>query len=180
MKYYTKKGDKGNTLLIDGKRYPKHHIKVEALGTIDELMCHIGLVRDHLDDEKEGQDMLTIQLWLAACIAYLLGDEKAMKKASITEESVYFLEKQMDKMDQILPKIKSFIIPGGHSAVSVCHIARTVCRRAERRVSELHEAEEINDLVLKFLNRLSDYLFAMARKMAFDKNINEIYSKDYL
>ncbi len=180
MKYYTKKGDKGSTILIDGKSYPKHHIKVEALGTIDELMSYTGLIRDYINDKQINDDLLKIQRWLASCIEYLLGDEKIVKKELLTASTIKFLEEEIDRMDIDLPRIKDFVIPGGHPTISFCHIARTVCRRAERRTSELIENEKIDIIVLKFLNRLSDYLFVLSRKVSSDLNINEILKNDYL
>lgn len=176
MKIYTKTGDKGTTSLLGGKRVSKADERINAYGTVDELNSYIGLVRDQevnlprLEVLKEIQDRLfTIGSLLAADPAY-----NKKKVPDLYEEDVEFLEKEIDKMNEHLSPMKSFILPGGHQSVSFCHIARCVCRRAERLVISLSEHDEVNGLIVKYLNRLSDYLFVLCRQMSKDLNAEEI------
>lgn len=176
FKIYTKTGDKGQTSLIGGTRVPKYHPRIEAYGTVDELNSYIGLVRDlNISTEiksllLEVQDRLfTIESQLA------LDPEKTLNRPlpEIYEKDVLRLETAIDNMNEELPALSSFILPGGHVIVSHCHIARCICRRAERiaiRLSELHPVDFLN---IKYLNRLSDYLFVLARKLAKDLNAPE-------
>lgn len=183
MKIYTKTGDKGTTALFGGSRVSKHHIRIESYGTIDELNSHIGLIRDQ-DVHQNYKDTLTaIQKSLFTVGAILATDpEKAILKngkerlniPKISSENIQFLEQEMDIMNESLPPMTHFILPGGHQTVSFCHIARCVCRRAERLAVNLHEIEEIDLKVLEYLNRLSDYLFVLARKLSYDLQANEI------
>jgi cob(I)alamin adenosyltransferase len=176
MKIYTKTGDKGQTSLIGGTRVPKHHIRIEAYGTVDELNSHLGLIRDQHIDQHSKEILIEIQDRLFTIGSSLASDpEKSrMKIPDLKEEDITLLELQMDKMNETLPEMRSFVLPGGHSTVSYCHISRCVCRRAERLVIHLSEQDYVNDLVIKYLNRLSDYLFVLSRKFTFDLNAEEI------
>lgn len=165
MKVYTKTGDKGQTSLIGGTRVGKNHIRIEAYGTVDELNSYIGLLRDQ-DVEKEVVNvLLEIQDRLFTIGSSLASDPERskMKIPDLLETDVEFLEKEIDKMNEQLPEMRSFVLPGGHQSVSFCHIARCVCRRAERITIELSKNEFVAELVVIYLNRLSDYLFVLSR-----------------
>jgi cob(I)alamin adenosyltransferase len=176
FKVYTKTGDKGETSLIGGTRVPKHHIRIESYGTVDELNSYIGLIRDQNINEQSKTILIEIQDRLFTIGSSLASDpEKSkMKIPDLKEEDILFLEKEIDKMDESLPEMKSFVLPGGHTTVSFCHIARCVCRRAERLTIQLSENDYVNELVIKYLNRLSDYLFVLSRKLSQDLNASEI------
>ncbi len=183
MKIYTKTGDKGTTALFGGTRVPKHHIRIESYGTVDELNSHIGLVRDQAIDVKTKEILTHIQDKLFTVGAILATDpEKATLKSGkerlnipkIEDEDVFLLEKEIDAMNNELPPMTHFVLPGGHTTVSYCHIARCVCRRAERLATLLNENEPIDEMVLMYLNRLSDYLFVLARKLSKDVQAEEI------
>lgn len=183
MKIYTKTGDKGTTALFGGTRVPKHHIRIESYGTVDELNSHLGLLRDQDTDKKTKEFLTEIQDRLFTLGAILATDpEKATLKngkerlniPKISDEDVEKLEKQIDKMNEDLPEMTHFILPGGHQSVSFCHIARCVCRRAERLSSALYDIEAFDDRVLIYLNRLSDYLFVLARKLSKQLKAEEI------
>ena len=175
MKIYTKTGDKGQTSLIGGTRVPKHHIRIEAYGTIDELNSHIGLICDQPLDEHSLAVLTEIQDRLFTIGSSLASDpdKSRMKIPDLKNEDITLLEKEMDKMNEQLPELRSFILPGGHSTVSFCHIARCVCRRAERNVIHLSETNFVADLVIIYLNRLSDYLFVLSRKLSHDLKVKE-------
>lgn len=170
MKVYTKTGDKGETSLIGGTRVAKHHIRIEAYGTVDELNSWIGLIRDQAIDGGHVKVLLEVQDRLFTIGSSLASDpEKSkMKIPDLKEDDITLLEKQIDLMMARLPEMKSFVLPGGHTTVSYCHIARCICRRAERCVIHLAEAHFVADLVVKYLNRLSDYLFVLSRDVAHD------------
>lgn len=176
FKIYTKTGDKGQTSLIGGTRVPKHHIRIEAYGTVDELNSYIGLIRDQQIDEQTKTLLIEIQDRLFTIGSSLASDpdKSKMKIPDLKEEDVTLLEQEMDKMNEILPEMRSFVLPGGHTTVSFCHIARCVCRRAERLTIHLSEESYVADLVIKYLNRLSDYLFVLSRKLSQDLNAREI------
>lgn len=183
MKIYTKTGDKGTTALFGGTRVPKHHIRIDSYGTVDELNSWIGLLRDQEISESTGAVLMEIQDRLFTVGAILATDpKKAVLKSGkerlaipkISEEDILLLENEIDAMNESLPPMTHFILPGGHQAVSFCHITRCVCRRAERMSTELHEIEPFDPLVLKYLNRLSDYLFVLARKLSNDLKAKEI------
>jgi cob(I)alamin adenosyltransferase len=176
FKIYTKTGDKGQTSLIGGTRVPKHHIRIETYGTVDELNSHIGLIRDQQIDEHSKQLLIEIQDRLFTIGSSLASDpEKSkMKIPDLKEEDITLLEQEMDKMNEALPEMRSFVLPGGHTTVSFCHLARCVCRRAERLTIHLSESSYVNELVIKYLNRLSDYLFVLSRKLSQDLNAHEI------
>ena len=183
MKIYTKTGDKGTTSLFGGTRVPKHHIRIESYGTVDELNSHIGLLRDQ-DTDKETKDFLIeIQDRLFTIGSILATDPEKEKLKNgkdrlnipkVSEEDIEKLEKAMDRMNEELPEMTHFVLPGGHQSVSFCHIARCVCRRAERLSSALYDIEAFDDRVLIYLNRLSDYLFVLARKLSKQLQAEEI------
>lgn len=170
FKIYTKTGDLGKTSLIGGKKVPKSHIRIEAYGTVDELNSHIGLIGDLITDPRTKEMLREIQDRLFTIGSTLATDPEKdikMKLPDLHEEDITLLELEIDKMSDELPEMKSFILPGGHSTVSSIHIARCVCRRAERLC--VHMAEEgmaVEPLVIKYLNRLSDYLFMLSRYSA--------------
>jgi cob(I)alamin adenosyltransferase len=176
MKIYTKTGDKGQTSLLGGSRVPKHHLRIESYGTIDELNSHIGLLRDQAINAMHIEVLLEIQDRLFTIGSYLASEpqKSKVKIPLLNEEDVVFLEKQIDELNEALPPMRSFILPGGHTTVSFCHIARCVCRRAERLVVHLSETETVSDTILRYLNRLSDYLFVLARKLSEELKASEI------
>ncbi|HWY10331.1 MAG TPA: cob(I)yrinic acid a,c-diamide adenosyltransferase [Bacteroidia bacterium] len=176
MKIYTKTGDKGQTSLIGGTRLPKHHIRIEAYGTVDELNSFVGLVRDSISEKELFDLLIEIQDRLFTIGSSLAADpeKNKMQLPKLNESDVVLLEKAIDKMNETLPEMKSFVLPGGHPTVSHCHIARCVCRRAERAVLKLSENEKVDELIYKYLNRLSDYLFVLSRKLTQDLKANEI------
>lgn len=183
MKIYTKTGDDGTTGLIGGTRVKKHHIRIESYGTVDELNSWLGLIRDQDIDVRSKEALCTIQKKLFTTGAILATDPEKEAKASkkkrskipeITSADIEFLEQEIDDMDASLPQMTHFILPGGHTSVSYCHIARTVCRRAERMSTLLYENKAFDDRVLRYINRLSDYLFVLARKLSHDLGAEEI------
>ena len=155
---------------------PKSSVRIEAYGTVDELNSSLGLVRDCISDEHSREILFGIQNLLFTIGSHLAADplKSHMQLPSFSEADVALLEKEMDRMNEELPELMHFILPGGHPSVSQCHIARTVCRRAERRVVELAEGEEAEPLIVKYLNRLSDYLFVLSRKIAKDNGSEEL------
>lgn len=175
MKIYTKTGDQGTTSLFGGKRVSKAYLRIDAYGTVDELNSWVGLLRDQEVNRTRQEILLNIQdklFTLGSMLATEPGNTK-VKIPALKEEFIHLLELEIDAMDTSLPPLKSFILPGGHPSVSFCHVARTVCRRAERLVIGLHESEPVNPLIIPYLNRLSDYLFVLSRKVAHDLNILE-------
>ncbi len=183
MKIYTKTGDQGTTALFGGTRVPKHHLRIESYGTVDELNSYIGLVKDQAVDTVTKESLIKIQndlFTLGAMLATppeketLKSGKERLNIPKVTTSSIQFLEDQIDQMNTQLPQMTHFILPGGHTTVSFCHIARCVCRRAERLSVSLHEEEAINPDVLKYLNRLSDYLFVLARKLSQDLSAQEV------
>lgn len=175
FKIYTKTGDKGQTSLYGGRRLPKSHIRIDAYGTVDELNSYIGLIRDQLDDENLRSLLKNIQDRLFTIGANLASDpEKEMKVPDILMSDVEILEKAIDEMNETLPDLKNFILPGGHTTVSYCHVARCVCRRAERIIVALQQVEPVEEIVLIYINRLSDYLFVLARKLSMDLGAEEV------
>ncbi len=183
MKIYTKTGDKGTTALFGGTRVSKHDIRIESYGTLDELNSHIGLLRDQEIDLNSKKQLITIQEKLFVIGAILATDpEKAILKNGkerldikrINDFDIALLETEMDIMDEQLPPMTHFVLPGGHQTVSFCHIARSVCRRAERLATALYQEVPFEDNALKYLNRLSDYLFVMARFLSNQLQAKEI------
>ncbi|MGY8911214.1 MAG: cob(I)yrinic acid a,c-diamide adenosyltransferase, partial [Flavobacteriales bacterium] len=175
MKIYTKTGDNGTTALFGGSRVKKYNLRIESYGTVDELNSYIGLIKDQ-DISTDSKDaLLKVQnelFTLGAMLATppeketLKSGKERLNIPKIDNNSILFLENEIDKMDEVLPQMTHFILPGGHQAVSFCHVARCVCRRAERLSVELNNNEPINEDILKYLNRLSDYLFVLARKLS--------------
>jgi len=183
MKIYTKTGDKGETSLFGGNRVPKYHLRIEAYGTVDELNSYIGLIRDQQIDSHSNQILIAIQNELFTLGAMLATppEKKVLKSGKerlnidkVTSNSISLLENEIDIMNEKLPQMTHFVLPGGHTTVSFCHIARCVCRRAERITTQLSHESTIDDEILIYLNRLSDYLFVLARKLSSDNNAKEI------
>jgi cob(I)alamin adenosyltransferase len=176
MKIYTKSGDQGETSLFGGERVKKHHLSIQAYGTIDELNSWCGLVKDHLFSSNQKQQLLSIQDTLFVIGSHLAsnGDEKLISKLPLVSESaISFLENSIDEMDEDLPQMKNFILPGGHFLSSYCHLSRCVCRRAERLIIELNESLSVNPIIVKYLNRLSDYFFTLSRHVLLQNDIKE-------
>jgi cob(I)alamin adenosyltransferase len=176
MKIYTKTGDKGSTSLLGGTRVSKGHERINAYGTIDELNSFLGLVSDLDPDEKRVNLIREIQTRLFTIGSSLAAETDRAKdfKPDLEEDDITVLEEAIDEMNESLPVMKNFILPGGHQLVSFSHVARTVCRRAERLIITLATTEEIEEIVIRYLNRLSDYLFVLARKQGYDLKVNEI------
>jgi cob(I)alamin adenosyltransferase len=176
MKIYTKTGDKGETSLIGGTRVPKFHERIEAYGTIDELISYIGLIRDQKVDEHTHKVLIEIQDRLMTCASIIATDCEncKVKIPELFSTDIEFLEKEIDAMEKNLEPLKSFILPGGHTTVSYCHIARNVCRRAERYSLKVKTQFKNSEKVIQYLNRLSDFLFVLSRKLSVDLKANEI------
>ena len=183
MKIYTKTGDKGTTALFGGTRVPKDHIRIESYGTVDELNSYIGLIRDQEMNPHYKNILIEIQDRLFTVGAILAtppekevkkNGELRLKKLGITESDIELLENEIDTMENELPAMTHFVLPGGHTTVSYCHIARCVCRRAERLAVHLDHNEPVAEIVIKYLNRLSDYLFVLARKLTIDLKAEEL------
>lgn len=177
MQIYTRTGDDGTTGLIGGSRIKKYDIRLEAYGTVDELNSYIGVIRSLQNDEHADQVLQKIQNKLFVIGAHLATDESAgmlKKQLPWGEADVVMLENEMDQLFTILPKLNNFILPGGCQASAFCHVARTVCRRAERRIVELAENIDVDANLIKYINRLSDYLFVLSRKVSFDQKVPEI------
>ena len=176
FKIYTKTGDAGTTSLWGGARVPKHHIRIESYGTVDELNSHLGIVADMLQTPDLQTFIRQIQsrLFTLGAILATLPNKQNLQTPDLYPRDVEQLEQAIDALESELPPLKNFILPGGHPAVSHCHVARCVCRRAERLAVALHELEPIVPLVMQYLNRLSDYLFVLSRKMAKDLGVEEI------
>ena len=176
MKIYTKTGDKGSTALFGGKRVSKSDLRIEAYGTVDELNSWLGLLRDQKVNSKRKKILVAIQdrlFTMGSMLATVPGNTK-VKIPVLAAEDIDFLEKQIDEMETKLEPMKSFVLPGGHQSVSFGHVARTVCRRAERFVIALDEKEKVDPLTVQYLNRLSDYLFVLSRIMARELKVKEM------
>ncbi len=175
MKIYTKTGDEGYTALFGGKRVSKADLRISTYGTIDELNSYVGLLRDQEVNKNKVEELVEIQdrlFTIGSILATEPGNTK-VKIPSLQESDVTFLENKMDAMDAVLEPMRFFVLPGGHASISFGHVARTVCRRAERLVIELDAHEKVDALVLKYLNRLSDYLFVLCRIMTKELNVAE-------
>lgn len=175
MKIYTKTGDTGTTALIGGTRVPKFDIRVEAYGTIDELSAHIGLIRSQNIDSQIIETLNLIQVKLMTISAIIASDKTIKKLPQISDADIQILETEIDKYSSEIEPLKYFILPGGHSIPAFCHIARTVCRRAERVILQLNAENPLPCEVLIYMNRLSDFLFILARKMHKDLDIQEFF-----
>jgi cob(I)alamin adenosyltransferase len=176
-KIYTKTGDKGETSLIGGARVPKFHDRIEAYGTLDELNSFIGYLRDQLTDMHLRDVLLRVQENLFTAESLLATDPGKVINRSLpqlSEEDVNGLEYEIDAMNLHLPDLKSFILPGGHPLVSLSHVCRTICRRSERIIIKLASEKPVDEILIKYINRLSDYLFVLAREIAFNQNIADL------
>ncbi|WP_111707888.1 cob(I)yrinic acid a,c-diamide adenosyltransferase [Lutibacter citreus] len=183
MKIYTKTGDKGKTSLFGGTRVPKYNLRIEAYGTVDELNSYLGLIRDQKIDQNSIETIIKIQnelFALGAMLAtspekeFLKNGKERLKIYKTDNTSVELLESEIDKMNENLPPMTNFVLPGGHTTVSFCHISRCICRRAERITTQLADESTIDTQILVYLNRLSDYLFVLARKLTIDNKAQEI------
>ena len=183
MKIYTKTGDTGTTALFGGTRVPKDHIRIESYGTVDELNSHIGLIRDQEFNAHYKNILIEIQdrlFTVGAILAtppekeVLKNGQKRLQNLGIIESDIELLEKEIDTMEDSLPQMTHFVLPGGHTTVSYCHIARCVCRRAERLVVLLNDSEKVDESIVTYLNRLSDYLFVLARMLSKETDAEEI------
>lgn len=175
FRIYTKTGDQGETALFGGRRVAKSHLRVDAYGTVDELNSFVGWLRDSIDNQHIISVLVQVQHRLFTVGAVLASDpEKHPPTPDLKQEDIALLEKEMDAMDATLPPLKNFILPGGHTSVSVCHVCRTVCRRAERLAVALHQSDPVDSLVLQYLNRLSDYFFMLARQLGQDLGAKEV------
>ncbi|MFI5162452.1 MAG: cob(I)yrinic acid a,c-diamide adenosyltransferase [Sphingobacteriales bacterium] len=175
MKIYTKTGDKGYTSLIGGTRVPKFHLRIESYGTVDELNSYIGMIRDQEISAHDKDLLKEIQDRLFTIGSSLAADPVKSKMVipDLNIEDIGLLEKEMDTINEQLPELRHFILPGGNNAISFCHIARCVCRRAERLAVHLSTESNVDEKVTVYLNRLSDYLFVLARKIGHDQKIDE-------
>lgn len=178
FKIYTKTGDKGDTSLIGGVRVPKSHIRIESYGTVDELNSYLGMVNDMCAHREISESITEIQdrlFTIGSALATNPDKEVKMKLPDLHDTDVTWLEQEIDKMNEVLPEMRSFILPGGNLASSTCHVARCICRRAERICVSMHEQNEhIPALIIQYLNRLSDYLFVLARYISHLHNAPEI------
>lgn len=183
MKVYTKTGDNGTTALFGGTRVPKDHMRIESYGTVDELNSQIGLVRDQQMNQHYKDILIEVQdrLFTIGAILATPPDKEVMKngelrlkKLGIEESDIELLENEIDQMESELPQMTHFVLPGGHTTVSYCHIARCICRRAERLAVHLSHNEPVAEIAIKYLNRLSDYLFVLARKLTSDLKAEEV------
>ncbi|MDO4164870.1 MAG: cob(I)yrinic acid a,c-diamide adenosyltransferase [Bacteroides sp.] len=175
---YTRTGDKGTTSLVGGTRVSKTHARLEAYGTVDELNADLGLLVTYLQDEHDCQFVQQIQNCLFVVGSHLATDQTqtTLKAVSVIHpEEVAAIEGEIDRIDSLLPALSAFVLPGGSRGAAVCHVCRTVCRRAERRILTLAEQVEISPELLSYVNRLSDYLFVLSRKMNLDEKKDEIF-----
>jgi cob(I)alamin adenosyltransferase len=176
MKIYTKTGDNGTTSLVGGTRLSKAHIRIEAYGTVDELNAYLGLLRDQPVNAPRRELLKEIQDRLFTIGSHLASESDQTRKRlpDLHEADIELLEKEMDQLDAQLPPLRAFVLPGGHASVSFGHVARTVCRRAERAVIHLHEQEPVEEIIIRYLNRLSDYLFMLCRGMTQELGVEEV------
>ena len=180
FKLYTKTGDDGTTGLLSGKRVSKHHVRVKAYGTVDELNAWVGMIRNYELDANIQNTLIKIQRELMT-VASQLADDTSIEVSKlvnlldpINDDDINYLENQIDLINLELPELKNFVIPGGHVIVSYTHLARCTCRRAERFVTELSESENVPEIIIAYINRLSDFLFILSRKLAKDFEVEEI------
>ena len=180
MKIYTKNGDRGKTSLIGGRKVSKHDLQVEAYGSIDELNSFMGLLKDYSKNDEINQVLFKVQLKLFT-IGSILAQENTSKNSAILEKlnisakDTNFIELQIDKLEKKLPKLSKFIIPGGHKLVSYCHVSRSICRRAERKITKLSDSVKLDSNILPYINRLSDFLFVLSRYFSNELDIKETY-----
>jgi ATP:cob(I)alamin adenosyltransferase len=174
---YTGTGDSGKTSLVGGKRVSKTDVRIESYGTVDELNSYIGLLMTELKDEADIKFLEFVQHKLFTIGSYLATDQKNTElriESKVTEESITRIEREIDRIDDMLPRMKNFVLPGGCRSAGLSHICRTVCRRAERRIYAVAEVSDIEEFVLIFVNRLSDYMFVLGRKECIVNNGKEI------
>lgn len=174
---YTKTGDLGQTSLIGGTRVSKSDLRLDAYGTVDELNSHIGMIRSYEMDSKDEDFIVFLQKKLFSAAGNLATDKNvvATKKATtISKMDIEYIESEIDRLDSLLPELSHFILPGGNPQISACHIARTVTRRCERAIVRLSENEAVEEQIVTFFNRVSDYLFVLGRKLAQDNNFEEL------
>lgn len=180
MKIYTKNGDRGKTSLIGGRKVSKHDLQVEAYGSIDELNSFMGLLKDYSKNDEINQVLFKVQLKLFT-IGSILAQENTstnsaiLEKLNISAKDTNFIELQIDKLEKKLPKLSKFIIPGGHKLVSYCHVSRSICRRAERKITKLSDSVKLDSNILPYINRLSDFLFVLSRYFSNELDIKETY-----
>jgi cob(I)alamin adenosyltransferase len=173
MKVYTRTGDDGTTSLFSGKRVPKHHLRIKSYGTIDELNSWVGMIRDQADKATQ-EELIVIQNNLMTIGSQLANDKDELSIIKIDNSHVSDLENSIDRITEKLPPLKNFVIPGGHPLISNTHLARCVCRRAERYITELKELTVVESEIMFYINRLSDYFFTLARKFSHDLGVKEI------
>lgn len=175
MKIYTKGGDKGQTSLLGGSRVPKYHARIESYGTVDELNSFLGLLRDQEINSDIKSFIIDIQNNLMIISGILAAESENFVHSlpKLEEESITMLEKQIDIINEKVPPLRSFILPGGHPIVSICHVSRSVCRRAERCLVKLSENSSVDEMLIKYINRLSDYLFVLSRELTLDLGVQE-------
>ena len=175
MKIYTKKGDSGHTSLIDGQIVNKHNLSVDAYGTVDELNSFIGLLKDYIKDETIKDILNNIQPKLFSIGSILASgkNQNMLEKVKIEKKDVKYIEFHIDSMNNELPELKNFIIPGGHKISSYSHVCRSICRRAERRISELNNEQSVDPNILSYINRLSDFFFVLSRYLMYSDKIEE-------
>lgn len=178
FKIYTKTGDQGETSLFGGKRLPKSHLRIDAYGTVDELNSYLGLLRDSVQNDTLRELLKNIQDRLFTIGSNLASDpDKDMIVPDVKSGDIELLEQEIDRMNDALPELKNFILPGGHPTVSTCHITRCVCRRAERLVVALQQESRVDQILIQYLNRLSDYLFVLARYLGHQLEVEEVVWK---
>tara|TARA_B100000678_G_scaffold29253_2_gene21719 strand:- start:6033 stop:6569 length:537 start_codon:yes stop_codon:yes gene_type:complete len=175
MKIYTKKGDSGHTSLIDGQIVNKHNLSVDAYGTVDELNSFLGLLKDYIKDETIKDILNNIQpkLFSIGSILATGKNQDILEKVKIEKKDVKYIEFHIDSMNNELPELKNFIIPGGHKISSYSHVCRSICRRAERRISELNNEQSVDPNILSYINRLSDFFFVLSRYLMYSDKIEE-------
>lgn len=176
MKIYTKTGDKGTTALVGGRRVEKNHVRIEAYGTADELIAHLAYLRDSIEHKATSDFLLGLldDLMVASSVLAAGSDDLLDKLPMLSQKSILKLENEIDKLENELPPLNSFILPGGHPAVSLCHVSRTVCRRTERRIYDVMEQESLPEVIAVYFNRLSDYLFVLSRWLGVFFSVDEI------
>ena len=175
MKIYTRRGDSGQTSLIDGDMVNKHNLSVDAYGTIDELNSFLGLLKDYIKDDKIKDILNNIQIKLFSIGSILASgkNQNISAKVKIEKKDVVYIELEIDRLNENLPELKNFIIPGGHKISSYSHVCRSICRRAERKISELNNKSSIDSNILAYINRLSDFFFVLSRFLKYSDNVSE-------
>ena len=175
MKIYTRKGDSGQTSLIDGDMVNKHNLSVDAYGTIDELNSFLGLLKDYIKDDKIKDILNNIQIKLFSIGSILASgkNQNISEKVKIEKKDVEYIELEIDRLNKDLPELKNFVIPGGHKTSSYSHVCRSICRRAERKISELNNKSSVDSNILAYVNRLSDFFFVLSRFLKHSDNVSE-------